>query len=323
MVSLPRARDIHASLSWADALERLGVDGACLTGRHSHCPGCGGSDRFRFDDRDGRGTWICSGGGADVVAGDGFQLLGHVYGWDFKTARDRVLEIMGGATPPASPPQPQRTPPSDEPARPSRRVHDILRTSAAPESVEGARLYLDSRKLWPLPPGCELRGHAGVDYFDNGERVGRYPALLAPVRDLYGELVTVEVTYLENGKKLDRDPCRKKLSSMQGRRGCAVRLAEIDGDTLGIAEGVETALAAMRLHGVSTWAALSAGVLKRFEPPQGIHRVIVYADRDIAGLDAAWELRDRLEGQAVVERAIPSAPHGDWADVLAAREGTQ
>ncbi|EMK7756456.1 primase-helicase zinc-binding domain-containing protein, partial [Yersinia enterocolitica] len=27
--------------------------------QHSPCPACGGKDRFRFDDRQGAGTWFC------------------------------------------------------------------------------------------------------------------------------------------------------------------------------------------------------------------------------------------------------------------------
>jgi putative DNA primase/helicase len=41
---------------------------------------CGGKDRFRFDDKEGHGTWICTHCGA----GDGFSLLMKVMGIDFK-----------------------------------------------------------------------------------------------------------------------------------------------------------------------------------------------------------------------------------------------
>lgn len=317
----PRSSDIHAAVDWRDTLERLGIEPAALTGKHAPCPGCGGRDRFRFDDRDGRGTWICGRGG-DPVAGDGFQLLEHVHGWSFREARDRVLEIMGGAAPAANAsPPPRREPRPDEPARPTRRVRDLMRTSAAPEAVEDVVAYLTSRGIWPLPSGCELRGHAGVEYFADGARVGRYAALVAPVRDVDGALVTAHVTYLADGRKVERDPARKLLGPVRGRRGCAIRLAAVEGETLGIAEGIETALAAMRLHGVPTWAALNANLLARFEPPPGVWHLVVYADRDVPGMEAAWSLRERLDGRATVELATPPAPHGDWNDVLAARGG--
>lgn len=64
---------------WPAILSALGIPAEALSPGHGPCPGCGGSDRFRFDDRDGAGTWICGGGG-ELRAGDGFALLGHVLG---------------------------------------------------------------------------------------------------------------------------------------------------------------------------------------------------------------------------------------------------
>ena len=58
------------------------------------CPGCGGRDRYRFDDQDGRGTFYCGGGG-NPVSGDGFTLLNHVHGWNFKTAAKEVRIVLG------------------------------------------------------------------------------------------------------------------------------------------------------------------------------------------------------------------------------------
>ena len=46
---------------WHGLLPSLGVDSRYLTGKHTGCPICReGSDRFRFDDKGGAGTWICS-----------------------------------------------------------------------------------------------------------------------------------------------------------------------------------------------------------------------------------------------------------------------
>ena len=55
---------------WRDILQSLGMDERSLSGKHGPCPMCGGKDRFRFDDKDGRGTYFCSGCGA----GDGVKL---------------------------------------------------------------------------------------------------------------------------------------------------------------------------------------------------------------------------------------------------------
>lgn len=75
---------------WLQLLAELGVRADCLTGRHGPCPGCGGRDRFRFDDRDGEGTFICSQGGGGNLAGNGIALLNHALGWDFKRACEEI-----------------------------------------------------------------------------------------------------------------------------------------------------------------------------------------------------------------------------------------
>ena len=56
---------------WEEILFQLGIDLPRLN-KHGPCPCCGGKDRFRFDDKDGRGTWFCNqcgnGDGLDLVA---------------------------------------------------------------------------------------------------------------------------------------------------------------------------------------------------------------------------------------------------------------
>jgi hypothetical protein len=69
----------EAAGRWPAILSALGVPVESLSRRAGPCPGCGGSDRFRFDDREGTGSWFCNGAG-DPHYGDGFELLGHALG---------------------------------------------------------------------------------------------------------------------------------------------------------------------------------------------------------------------------------------------------
>ncbi len=211
------------------------------------------------------------------------------------------------------------------PSGPTARVRDLLRTACAVDLVPDAVAYLTSRCLWPLPAGCALKAHATADYWHPSEdgtprRLGRFPALVAAVHDAAGELVTAHVTYLQDGRKLATHEPRKILSPLAGRAGCAFRMMLAAGGTLGLAEGIETALAAHRLHGGPVWATLTAGLLAAFEPPPGIERLVLFADADQAGLKAAWSLRDRVRAVAMELRTPPPGCK-DWADALAVRHG--
>ena len=314
------AVDIHAAADWHAILPTLGVDSSHLVNRHGLCPIHGGKQKpFRFDNQENRGTWICSNCGA----GDAFRLLQLVHGWSFPEARNRVLDVMGVA---AREPRPFARPATrptltvpKPPARPSRRVAEIARTARPVETCADAVAYLQSRALWPLPSGCTLRADAALDYWEAPRLVGRFAALIAKVRDIAGELVTVHVTYLHDGQKLREHEPRKFLGPMRGRRGLAVRLMPATGDVLGIGEGIETCLAAHALHGVPTWAALNAGLLGRFEPPAQVRHVIAFCDDDRAGHKAWDKLRANLDGRRTCERRTPPPPHNDWCEVLEAQ----
>ncbi|MDO4894998.1 primase-helicase zinc-binding domain-containing protein [Moraxella sp.] len=58
--------------NWTDCIfPAFGIKLASKPNSHQPCPICGGKDRFRCDDKAGRGTWICNNCGA----GDGFELV--------------------------------------------------------------------------------------------------------------------------------------------------------------------------------------------------------------------------------------------------------
>jgi DNA primase len=56
---------------------------------------------------------------------------------------------------------------------------------------------------------------------------------------------------------------------------------------MGIAEGVETALAAMQLTGMTVWASLGAARLHSVELPPVVEKVFIFGDNDEAGRKAA------------------------------------
>lgn len=74
---------------WPVILQMLRID-IPENGRHGPCPKCGGKDRFRLDDLDGRGTWICS----QCGNGDGLDLVKLMTGYGVRKAAQEVAQVL-------------------------------------------------------------------------------------------------------------------------------------------------------------------------------------------------------------------------------------
>lgn len=74
---------------WPHILSALGIN-VPNGKRHGACPVCGGKDRFRLDDKEGRGTWFCNHCGN----GDGLDLVRLSTGHDVKTVSAMVAETL-------------------------------------------------------------------------------------------------------------------------------------------------------------------------------------------------------------------------------------
>ena len=83
----------RAQHRWREILPLVGIDTRYLTNKHGPCPLCSGKDRYRFDDRDGTGSYFCSQCGAGV----GIIMVRKLKGWDYKTACDEIDRILGDA----------------------------------------------------------------------------------------------------------------------------------------------------------------------------------------------------------------------------------
>ena len=114
--------------------------------------------------------------------------------------------------------------------------------------------YLRGRRAGLVTyPSC-LRISAREPYWSDGS-VSRHPAMLALITNSIGEPISVHRTYLAaDGGKADLPVQRKAVSSFG--QGPTIRLAPV-APTMGIAEGIETALSAKKLFGVPTWSVLS------------------------------------------------------------------
>jgi len=295
---------------WPNLLPLLGISAEHLTGKHGPCPMCGGKDRFRFDNKDGAGTWICS----QCGAGDGIALAMRVRSWGFKDAAEQIEQVIGAA--PAVKTRRERG--DDQ----NREAMSALWRSAGPVSHgDPVAAYLSRRGLgmqsWP----AALRYAEKCRY--QGDDPRWFPAMLAKVVSADGaRAVTVHRTYLTTDGHKAPVEAPRRLMPGKIEKGCAIRLAP-SGPVLGIAEGIETALAASAIWGVPCWSAVNSSMLMAWEPPQSVSEVIVFGDNDpkYGGQSAAFALAHRLAAgprQLAVRVEMPPDVGMDWNDVLMA-----
>ena len=287
---------------WSGILPALGISESFLTGKHGPCPLCGGKDRWRWDNREGRGTWICSRCGA----GDGISLVMQKNRWEFREAAKQVEALIGSVS--ADAPKRER---SDCQKREA--MSKLWHSAKAVEANDPVGRYLAWRVGLTSFPNC-LRTGFNVRY--QADHPSFHPAMIALVTGPDGAPVILHRTYLTvDGRKAPLE-APKRLTPGSIVKGAAVRLAAA-GDVLGIAEGIETALSASAVFGVPCWAATNAAMLAGWQPPAAVKRIIIFADNDLsyAGQAAAYALARRIGPGPVVEVQIPSKPGADWNDV--------
>lgn len=291
---------------WPMLLAALGADERVLRRTNGPCPLCpGGRDRYRFSDHEGRGCWFCSKCGK----GDGFELLQRLNGWTFAEAAAEVEKLLPGL------PTAKQEPKRDAAAALNRVRREAVSASQVPEVVR----YLRNRGL-VVPPG--LAAHPKLAYYHDGQRIGCYPAMLGRVKMPDGTPITYHRTYLQNGQKARVAAPRKLMKPARPSKGGAVQLWPA-GEKLGIAEGIETAIAAHQLFGIPVWSVISANGMAEFQPPAGVREVVIFGDTDesFTGQAAAYSAAKRLVLECGLSATVKLPPYGDWADVLIRQKG--
>jgi putative DNA primase/helicase len=290
---------------WRGILAHFGLTDKQLSGKHCACPVCSGTDRFRYDDLEGRGTFYCSHCGP----GDGVELVMRMKGLHFKEAAQAIEAIAGVVQPAAVAKQP------DE-AHKRAALRRVWSESSPLQHGDEAMRYLAGRGLHMATPPDNLRLHPALAYYDGEKVTGRYPAMVALVQAPDGSGATIHRTYLQDGRKAPVE-APKKLMSGKPFIGGAIRLSPA-GEEIAIAEGIETALAASSLFGIPVWSTINAAGIETFEPPAGIKRVVICADNDptYTGQRSAYSAAFRLVRLGFdVEVKLPPR-QGDWADEL-------
>jgi putative DNA primase/helicase len=98
-----------------------------------------------------------------------------------------------------------------------------------------------------------------------------------------------------------------------------VALSDYTSGPLGIAEGIETAMGASAIFDLPVWAAISAGMMAKWVPPEGCDEVAIFGDNDpkFGGQSAAYTLAHRLATKSNIKVTIhiPETVGEDWNDI--------
>lgn len=333
-------------------------------GRHVSCPVHGGKDGFRlFKDVPQTGGGVCNTCGTRY---DGFELLMWLNHWNFKQCLSAVGDYLGvekekilyQARKQHHRVKANLFPMFREPPKPwLLEIQEKMKKKMASEGRYSARLCKRIEKVWNecLPFSSHvtepmrlyfknrsllfrvdeveksdcLRFNPAMPYYDEeGHEVGKFPAIVCAIRDIDGNLVTLQRTYItQSGEKAKVGNAKKMMPIPKGLdvNGAAIRLGEPTEGILGVSEGLETALSAYRMSQIPVWSTVNATLMTSFEVPEGIHTVLIWADKDhsATGEKAANVLKARLEKRGIeVYVLMPqlTAPPGkkgiDWNDVL-------
>jgi P4 family phage/plasmid primase-like protien len=305
-----RWREIHYAL--APELDFITSRG----NKHGPCI-CGGKDRARcHDDYEETGGIICS---QCEMGADGIAVLMKANGWDFKTTLSHLKKYLG----------------LDQSLSETKN-HSVYE-KASPDNLT-VQAYLKSRN--PTLEAIEPIKETKLDYWNsNGSKpvnLGTYPVMIVPfVRDR--KTVGYHKTFLKNDgsgkadvsnpKKTQKVPGVDKLTGGYIPLGCLSPIGK-----LGVAEGIETALAASRATGMIVWGCGNSHLLDKIKIPQevlkSLNELHIFADldRSSAGLKAAESLAQRYACQKrSVFIHLPEEQFNegqksiDWLDTLNAK----
>lgn len=276
---------------WPDILAALaGLSDQQLTDRHQPCPLCGGEDRYRFDDRDGSGSWYCNQCGGRTQsggAGSGMDLLMRKTGWEFKRAAEEVERHLGISRPTRKP----KGKPARIPARPP--------ADASPPSLTGA-----------VAQWCYTDA-AGAPLFWI-QRVN--------LRNPGGKLF-IHRTWIDGAwhRPSKGDEFTSEWPAPRPPYGLHLLAQQPDAGVL-IVEGEKTADAARALFPrtiVLSWCGGAGGVLTTDWSALAGRRVALWPDNDEPGLRTMAKLAQHLQDQAQVRVVLPPSdapPKWDLAD---------
>jgi len=187
--------------------------------------------------------------------------------------------------------------------------------AARPLAGTPAEQYLQRRSITLSPPA--LRFHRRTP-LGRGRRAVFRPAMLAALHERE-RLVALQRTFLDPDQpRRARDLANPRR--MLGRPGQGAVMLAPATDTLGLAEGIETALSAIILLDIPVWATLGNERLAHIAIPDTVTRLVLLPDNDRGGRIGAAKVAEAyaMPGRTI-ETLWPPQGFNDWNDVLRAK----
>ncbi|AUG84978.1 hypothetical protein MAELSTROM_59 [Pseudoalteromonas phage Maelstrom] len=295
--SVDKAHDqFHGS--WQTVLSNYGCQ--LPSGRkHGPCPVCGGKDRFRFDDKNGRGTWYCS--QCEPSSGGGLLLLSRFIG---KSVMETAKELIGDDVNKTIAPK---------------RVHVVNHDEVRAKNIEQAKIGAKSLMASAVAGGHEYMDNKGLDgeWLVNGEAIYSKQGIIPK-----GDLLLVPVykkCELVNVQKITKDGEKRPLfgGDMQGVQ----HIVSGKEKSIAVVEGYATGITINKLTGFKTYVAFNTGNLEsavkqvKLDHPNA--NIIVFGDHD--KIDPAHNRRpgeyyaNKAADPFAAKVALPPEL-GDWDD---------
>ena len=301
---------------WPGILIALGASRSHLSGKHGPCPWCDGTDRFRFDDRDGQGTFLCN----QCGAGDGMtfasRLLQLEDSKDLPKVAEAVARHLGVHVDEGRGSDPHPADPTSTDGNSSANKHNAMRVweESIPDSGP-VSAYLAGRAIVVPVDSNNIRYNPKIN------------AMVALVRSVAGEPTAIHRTFLGTGVPKD-----KRKMMLGPVKNCAVHLAEPTDGILATGEGIESCLSFQQPTGIPVWAGLTEGGVRDFVPPENVHQLYLLADVDEpiiirgvmrrVGQEAARKAAQRIANMGIAVFIVwpgdPEGPKVDFNDLLKA-----
>ena len=289
---------------WPELLAAVGID-IPRRGKHGPCPACGGKDRFRLDDKTGRGTFICS----QCGSGDGLDLLCRVTNKSPKQAAELIAPLVGlsdsgldhAAREQLHQQQQARADAERKRAEQERQKATRRAAAIAGDVAQGVSPYLTVRGLeWPQATINRTLIREGGENFPAG-------SMVVTLTNEGGDLVNVQL--------IRADGTKRYLHG--GQKAGAFHRIE-GGALVAICEGYATGLSIHQATGAAVYCAMDCGNLAavaqiaRRQHPKA--RILLCGDNDAHTQGNPGKTKAEQAAAAIGGLIALPPIAGDWND---------